>query len=295
MSTRIRQAGQGEDAEPTWFRKFRPETTEAERNRRRTWRVYFLALTGLLLVAIPLTTVSTVGRKLSADVVLQIASTCRDYPVLYCDPSTRDEETSYDHYPFSVNDLTNRTNHIAQNLWVLAFFVDLLEPQQLHDKLTSISPGPNANVWSSFLETFYRSGIIVDRFKLYYGTLADYLLPILFGMLGAVTFGLRELRQKTDPPIAGRRGGVPAVLRICIAGLAGYLVTVTADLVPALQISQIFVAFVLGYSIDVFFALLDRAVLRIKSTGLGHGPDEPPADGPRPVHELRNRPRQVQG
>lgn len=241
-------------------------SADARRDRRRSRRIYFLFFIGLMLVAIPLTTISTVGGKLAKDVVAQIGSTCRDYPVLYCDPATRNEETSYNHFPYAVNDLTNRTNHISDSLWVLAFFADLLQPADLHGELAKISSRNSANIWSSFLEIFSRSGTIIDRFQLYYGTLASYLLPIVFGMLGAVAFGLRELRRRTDLPHGRGRGGpMMAILRICIAGLAGYLVTVTGDVFTGLQAPAIFVAFLLGYSIDVFFTLLDKAVLRVRA------------------------------
>jgi hypothetical protein len=159
--------------------------------------------------------------------------------------------------------------------------VDWFQSENLHDDLARVSPRHDANVWSSFLETFYRSGIVIDRFKLYYGTLSNYLLPIIFGMLGAVTFGLRELRQKTEPPTWGRRGGALAVLRICIAGLAGFLVAVTGDLASEVQVSPIFIAFLLGYSIDVFFTLLDRLVSHLKTMSPVQG--APPwADGSLP-------------
>jgi hypothetical protein len=238
----------------------------AQRDRRLTRRIYFLFFAGLMLLAIPLTTVSTVGGKLSKDIVSQINSTCRDYPVLYCDPVTRNEETSYDHFPYAVNDLTSRTSHIADSLRVLAFFDDLLQTTNLRGELPKVSIGSNSNIWSSFLEIFSRSGTIIDRFQLYYGTLASYLLPIIFGMLGAVAFGLRELRRRTDLPYGRMRGGpMMAILRICIAGLAGYLVTVTGDFFSGIQAPAIFIAFLLGYSIDVFFTLLDKAVLRVRA------------------------------
>jgi hypothetical protein len=238
----------------------------AKRAQRLTWRIYFLLFAGLMLIAVPLTTISTVGGKLSKDVVSQITSTCRDYPVLYCDPTTRDEETTYNHFPYAVNDLRSRTSHIVDSLWVLAVFDDLLQRTNLRNELPQISPGNDRNIWSAFLETFSRSGPIIDRFQLYYGTLASYMLPIIFGMLGAVTFGLRELRRRTDVPNGRPRGGpMMAIMRICIAGLAGYLVTVTGDFFSEIQAPAVFIAFLLGYSIDVFFALLDKAVLRMRA------------------------------
>ena len=243
-----------------------PLNAAARRDRRLTQRIYFLFFAGLMLIAIPLTTISTVGGKLSRDVASQVVATCRDYPVLYCDPATRGEETSYNHFPYAVNDLTSRTSHIADSLWVLAFFDDLFQQTNLRNELPKVSAGNDSNIWSSFLEIFARSGTITDRFQLYYGTLASYLLPIIFGMLGAVTFGLRELRRRADLPSGRLRGGpMMAILRICIAGLAGYLVTVTGDFFLGIQAPTVFIAFLLGYSIDVFFTVLDKAVLRVRA------------------------------
>jgi len=243
-----------------------PLNAAAKRDRQLTRRIYFLFFAGLMLIAIPLTTISTVGGKLSKDVASQIMETCRDYPVLYCDPATRNEETSYNHFTYAVNDLTSRTSHIADSLWVLAFFDDLLQSTNLRSELPKVGSANDSNIWSSFLEIFARSGTIIDRFQLYYGTLVSYLLPIIFGMLGAVTFGLRELRRRAEISGGRPRGGpMMAMLRICIAGLAGYLVTVTGDFFSGLQAPSIFIAFLLGYSIDVFFTLLDRAVLRVRA------------------------------
>ena len=235
------------------------------RDRLMTRRIYFVFFAVLILLAIPLTTISTVGGKLSKDITAQIKSTCREYAVLYCDSLSRNEETTYDHFPYAVNDLTNRTNHISESLRVLAFFDDLLQPTNLRADLPRVPPS-DGNIWSSFLETFSRSGTIIDRFDLYYGTLTSYLLPIIFGMLGAVTFGLRELRRRSDVPQGRTRNGpMMAILRICIAGLAGYLVTITGDFFSGIQAPAVFIAFLLGYSIDVFFTLLDKAVLRVRA------------------------------
>jgi hypothetical protein len=257
-------------------------SAEAQRDQRRTRNIYFGFLAVLMLMAVPLTTISTVGSKLLADATAQISATCKDYPVFYCDAVSRNLQTTYDVLPYAKNDLISRTTHISQNLWVLAFFVDLLQGNNLRGELAKATPRNAPNIWSSFQQTAALSGSIGDRFKLYYGTLANYALPIIFGMLGAVTFGLRELRQKTEPPTWGRRDGALAVLRISTAGLAGYLVTVFGDLTAGLQISLILVAFLLGYSLDIFFTLLDRMVAYVKTAGSGRG-SEPPVHGPTSV------------
>jgi len=248
----------------------------AQRDQRRTRNIYFACLAALMLTAVPLTTISTVGGKLLADATATITATCKDYPVFYCDPASRNLETTFDVLPYAKNDLISRTTHVAQNLWVLASFVDWLEGSDLRGDLAEASPKKAPNIWSSFQQIAALCGSIADRFKLLYGTLANYALPIIFGMLGAVTFGLRELRQKAEPPTWIRRSGSLALLRISTAGLAGYLVTVLGDLTAGFQISLIFVAFLLGYSLDVFFTLLDRAVAHVKSMGSGRS-SEPPA------------------
>jgi hypothetical protein len=93
--------------------------------------------------------------------------------------------------------------------------------------------------------------------------LGSWTLPALFGMLGAMLYYLRILLNPLFPEPNLMR--VP--LRVALGGLAGISVawlwspTVVQGLgVPDVSLGLLTIAFLLGYAIDVFFALIDRLV-----------------------------------
>jgi hypothetical protein len=100
---------------------------------------------------------------------------------------------------------------------------------------------------------------------LVYITVAGCLLPILFEILGAVTFGLRELRQRLETRTWLKRGLAIPTLRIVTAGLAGFMISIFTDFTAKSGLSPVAVAFVIGYSVDVFFSFLDAIVARLRS------------------------------
>jgi hypothetical protein len=90
-------------------------------------------------------------------------------------------------------------------------------------------------------------------------------LPAFYGILGSVLFFLRRYLNPLHPsPPASR-----VLLRLCVAGLVGILVgwiwtpteMFAGTEVAVAPISKLIAAFLAGFSIDVFFNLLDRLVV----------------------------------
>lgn len=96
--------------------------------------------------------------------------------------------------------------------------------------------------------------------------LQEWILPALFGMLGAVIYHLRICLDRLRPdPRLGR-----ALMRIFLGGFAGLSfswfvspATTSEILGRTLPLGAYTVAFLIGYSIDVFYALLDKVVMLI--------------------------------
>ena len=95
--------------------------------------------------------------------------------------------------------------------------------------------------------------------------LGTWLLPALYGTLGAGIFFLRRLLRADlpNPPVER------VLTRMVLGGLAGVLVASfwTAPIAEGQNIatlSAFMLAFLFGYSIDIFFRLLDRVVLSIQ-------------------------------
>lgn len=117
-------------------------------------------------------------------------------------------------------------------------------------------------------------GVVNDRI----GPYALWLLPALYGAMGAMLFHLRLILNplQPDPPLAR------LILRLSLGALAGIVLTwfVTPDSRLDLEVADVGFtlfgfAFLFGFSLDVFFAILDRfvavSVASIQRLGAGSG------------------------
>jgi hypothetical protein len=234
----------------------------ATADQLRARRVYFWFLVFLLVLSIPITTISAVGGQLVTSASETIAKVCKDYPAFGCDPANK-AGAAWDTSAAAVTDVSIKTTSAWGELSFIALFTGYAgtsKEELNHVWQTNTAQG----IWATFLEVYYDSFPIIEDFKLIYGTLSSYALPILFAMLGAVTYGLRDLRQRMDPPTWVSRGESLALLRIVTAGLAGYLITAINGITSEVQFSPILIAFIIGYSLDVFFVLLDALVSQVK-------------------------------
>ena len=93
-----------------------------------------------------------------------------------------------------------------------------------------------------------------------------WILPALFGMLGAVIYHLRAcLNQLRPDPRLGR-----ALLRTFLGGFGGVAfgwfwspATTEGLIATTLPLGAYAIAFLIGYSIDVFYAMLDKIVVML--------------------------------
>ncbi len=91
--------------------------------------------------------------------------------------------------------------------------------------------------------------------------LNGWILPFLYGLLGASVFLMRSLLDPTTPNV----GFFPALLRLALGGIAGIIIgwvwvpaaSKTAD-IAAITAVPFGLAFLTGFSIDILFSLLDR-------------------------------------
>jgi len=99
--------------------------------------------------------------------------------------------------------------------------------------------------------------------------LQSYLLPLLYGILGAGTFVLRSLSKEIEDETFSDEKGTQHLLRVSLGALAGILVGWFSFLIPGEtttfvgSISPLAVAFLVGYNIELFFSLMDRALFSI--------------------------------
>jgi hypothetical protein len=102
---------------------------------------------------------------------------------------------------------------------------------------------------------------LVDRIQSSMAALSGWVLPFLYGLLGASVFVMRDLLNPRTPTL----GFFPTLLRVALGGIAGIIIgwfwiptaSKTAD-VASITSVPFGLAFFTGFSIDVLFSLLDR-------------------------------------
>ncbi len=96
--------------------------------------------------------------------------------------------------------------------------------------------------------------------------LQSYLLPLLYGILGAGTSVLRFLSNQIETVTYSEEAGIKHLLRISLGALAGIMVGWFSFLLPNKStsflgsVSPLAVAFLVGYNIELFFSLMDSAI-----------------------------------
>jgi len=99
--------------------------------------------------------------------------------------------------------------------------------------------------------------------------LQSYMLPLLYGILGAGTSVLRTLSKQIETVTYSEEAGIQHLLRISLGALAGIMVGWFSFLIPSEtttfvgSISPLAIAFLVGYNIELFFSLMDRALFSI--------------------------------
>ncbi|MCS7019769.1 MAG: hypothetical protein RMJ87_13650 [Cytophagales bacterium] len=92
-----------------------------------------------------------------------------------------------------------------------------------------------------------------------------YILPLLYGLLGAFAFVLRKLTEDTRQMVYTKESDLKYILRIHLGALAGlavglFFVPEDTSITLPISLSPLAVAFLTGYSVEFFFSALDRLI-----------------------------------
>jgi len=99
--------------------------------------------------------------------------------------------------------------------------------------------------------------------------LQSYLLPLLYGILGASTSILRTLSGQINSVTYSDEAGIQHLLRIALGALAGIVVGWFSFLLPTDaagflgSVSPLAIAFLVGYNIELFFSTMDLAMNKV--------------------------------
>jgi len=118
--------------------------------------------------------------------------------------------------------------------------------------------------------------------------LQSYLLPLLYGILGAGTSVLRFLSNQIETVTYSEEAGIKHLLRVSLGALAGIMVGWFSFLLPSEptsflgSVSPLAIAFLVGYNIELFFSLMDAAISWVQKKQEPNV-DEVPPQNPTPA------------
>jgi hypothetical protein len=153
-----------------------------------------------------------------------------------------------------------------------------IDPMALHDvfQLPVLPPGaPKAVAEAAevrirvYQDVRYFAERLLDYVSYFYGAIANCVLPVLYALLGTCAYLLRSFEQQTR-----NKTFVPSIAdfaRFLIAGIGGAVVGLFSNftLRQGASIPPLAIAFLIGYSVDVFFSFLDGLLLAFTKTKSG--------------------------
>ena len=122
--------------------------------------------------------------------------------------------------------------------------------------LKTISDSTYTEHLTNFYKDIYEASFMLDA-------LQGYILPLLYGMLGALIFVLRSLMREIRELTYTREDNIRYNLRVTLGALGGMIIGwfLKPDQTEALtSLSPMALAFLVGYNIDVLFAAMDKAI-----------------------------------
>gem|GEM_PF-1305334 len=160
------------------------------------------------------------------------------------------------------------------------------EKQRLEDDLRSLE----RQVQADARRESSRQAQLAGSFVLV--VLQSYLLPLLYGILGASSYVLRTLSQQIKFVTFSEESRLQNPVRISLGALAGIMV---AFLLPTDEstsffgsISPLALAFLVGYNIEFFFAIMDFLLNRVKDfLDKSSSTTESTAQGEAPAPKLK--------
>lgn len=111
-----------------------------------------------------------------------------------------------------------------------------------------------------FFENILSANLMLTAFQ-------SYLLPFMYGLLGAFIYVLRDLLREIKSMTYAFDSEIRYRLRLPLGALAGMVVgwfLKTEDANAIASLSPMALAFLMGYNVDVFFSLMDKAIANIK-------------------------------
>jgi len=97
------------------------------------------------------------------------------------------------------------------------------------------------------------------------GVLLSFVLPILFGMTGAVTFVIRTMSDQIKASTFSTTSPIRHLMRVTLGALAGLVVGLFSNLSNQITLPPLALAFLGGYGVEALFSMFDSFIAKFKA------------------------------
>jgi hypothetical protein len=202
-----------------------------------------------------------------------VVATTSPAPSAVSTASPRPNETTVDKPPLTLDELRSKMGELSASHTMLRkvmFFRDFKTPEDKSDAVTGQTPPKTAeNIFTPTLLQIESAkirtvaGQVVD-------VLQKWVLPLLYGALGAMVFVVRTLSVQARERLFRKEAVVSLVLRVFLGMISGLAIgwfwsndpqgATNGGPLSVTTLSPFALAFVAGYGVELFFALLDKIV-----------------------------------
>ena len=105
---------------------------------------------------------------------------------------------------------------------------------------------------------------IQEKANLIVGVLGAYILPILFGTIGAIAYVIRSISDQIRTSTFATNSPIRHLMRTALGAMVGLVVGLFSDLSTKFSLSPLAVAFLAGYGVEAVFSMFDGIIEKFK-------------------------------
>lgn len=105
---------------------------------------------------------------------------------------------------------------------------------------------------------------VQEKANLVVGVLGAYILPILFGAIGAVAYIIRTISEQIRASTFSSSSPTRHIMRTALGAMAGVVVGLFSDLSTKFSLPPLAVAFLAGYGVEAVFSMFDGFIAKFK-------------------------------
>ncbi len=103
-----------------------------------------------------------------------------------------------------------------------------------------------------------------ERSDLLRGVIASFILPVLFGTMGAVAYVIRTISDQIRTTTFFSNSPIRHMMRVALGALAGLVIGLFSGLSAQLSLPPLALAFLAGYGVEAVFSTFDAIVARFR-------------------------------